>query len=181
MPAKLDPRVTQLTRDSAFRQYVDVVAPDTYDAIVAVGMHAKTGSRGFASHTYTLGIDLWMNDRSITETELVAYSWGRAGVPVIFVSGDDRLADDLETMPWIQYVVTKKATSANTVELRDVDSVRAEMKAKAAEAVRQLVNAKVMRVSEPVRARIRVVPPARLSMLRGLGRETDRCAARRHA
>jgi D-amino peptidase len=58
MPAKLDPRVTQLTRDSAFRQYVDVVAPDTYDAIVAVGMHAKTGSRGFASHTYTLGIDL---------------------------------------------------------------------------------------------------------------------------
>src|SRR5688572_15284365 len=44
MPAKLDPRATQLTRDSAFRQYVDVVAPDAYDAIVAVGMHAKTGS-----------------------------------------------------------------------------------------------------------------------------------------
>ena len=168
VPAKLDPRATQLTRDSAFRQYVDVVAPDTYDAIVAVGMHAKTGSRGFASHTYTLGIDLWMNGRSITETELVAYSWGRAGVPVIFVSGDDRLADDLKTMPWIQYVVTKKATSANTVELRNVDSVRAEMKAKAAEAVRQLANAKVTRVSEPVRAEIRVVPPARLSMLRGV-------------
>ena len=168
IPAKLDPRATQLTRDSSFRQYVDVVAPDTYDAIVAVGMHAKTGSRGFASHTYTLGIDLWMNGHSITETELVAYSWGRAGVPVIFVSGDDRLADDLKTMPWIQYVVTKKATSANTVELRNVDSVRAEMKAKAAEAVRQLANAKVMRVSEPVRAEIRVVPPARLNMLRGV-------------
>src|SRR5688572_12057981 len=168
VPAKLDPRATQLTRDSSFRQYVDIVAPDTYDAVVAVGMHAKTGSRGFASHTYTLGIDLWMNGRSITETELVAYSWGRAGVPVIFVSGDDRLADDLKTMPWIQYVVTKKATSANTVELRNVDSVRAEMKTKAAEAVRQLANAKVTRVSEPVRAEIRVVPPARLSMLRGV-------------
>ena len=168
IPAKLDPRATQLTRDSAFRQYVDVVAPNTYDAIVAVGMHAKTGSRGFASHTYTIGIDLWMNGQSITETELVAYSWGRAGVPVIFVSGDDRLADDLKTMPWIQYVVTKKATSANTVELRNVDSVRAEMKTKAAEAVRQLADAKVTRLSEPVRAAIRVVPPARLSMLRGV-------------
>ena len=78
------------------------------------------------------------------------------------------LADDLKTMPWIQYVVTKKATSANTVELRNVDSVRAEMKTKAAEAVRQLGNAKVTRVSEPVRAAIRVVPPARLSMLRGV-------------
>lgn len=168
IPAKLDPRATQLARDSAFRQYVDIVTPDTYDAIVAVGMHAKTGSRGFASHTYTLGIDLRMNGHSITETELVAYSWGRAGVPVIFVSGDDRLADDLKTMPWIQYVVTKTATSANTVELRNVDSVRAEMKAKAAEAVRQLANAKVMHVTEPVRAEIRVVPPARLSMLRGV-------------
>jgi len=168
VPAKLDTRATQLTRDSSFRQYVDIVAPNTYDAIVAVGMHAKTGSRGFASHTYTLGIDLWMNGRSITETELVAYSWGRAGVPVIFVSGDDRLAEDLKTMPWIQYVITKKATSANTVELRNVDSVRAEMKAKAAEAVRRLANAKVMRVNEPVKAEIRVVPPARLSMLRGV-------------
>ena len=42
------------------------------------------------------------------------------------------------------------------------------MKAKAAEAVRQLANAKVMRVNEPVTAEIRVVPPARLSMLRGV-------------
>ena len=168
IPAKLDPRATQLTRDSAFRQYVDIVAPDSYDAIVAVGMHAKTGSRGFASHTYTIGIDLWMNGHSITETELVAYSWGRAGVPVIFVSGDDRLADDLKTVPWIQYVVTKKATSANTVELRNVDSVRAEMKTQAADAVRRLADAKVTRLREPVRAAIRVVPPARLSMLRGV-------------
>jgi D-amino peptidase len=168
IPAKLDPRARQLTRDAPFRQYVDVVAPGAYDAIVAVGMHAKTGSRGFASHTYTLGIDLWMNGRSITETELVAYSWGRAGVPVIFVSGDDRLAADLVTMPWIQYVVTKRATSANTVVLRDVDSVHAEMTAKAAEAVRRLAEAKVTRLDEPVRAAIRVVPPARLSMLRGV-------------
>ena len=65
-------------------------------------------------------------------------------------------------------MVTKKSTSANTAELRNADSVRAEMKTKAAEAVRQLANAKVTRVSEPVRAEIRVVPPARLSMLRGV-------------
>lgn len=38
--------------------------------------------------------------RSITETELIALSWGRVGVPVIFASGDDRLAADLATMPW---------------------------------------------------------------------------------
>jgi D-amino peptidase len=167
-PALLDKRATQLTRDAPFRHYVDVVAPDTYDAIVAVGMHAKTGSRGFASHTVTIGMGLSMNGHAITETEIVAYSWGRVGVPVIFVSGDDKLQRDLATLPWIQYVVTKQATSPNTVVLRNVDEVHAEMKVKAAAAVRGLANARVTRVREPVRAALRVVGPASLAVLRGV-------------
>ena len=167
-PARLDKRATQLTRDSSFRQYVDIVEPNRYDAVVAVGMHAKTGSGGFASHTYTLGMDIVMNGRSITETELVAMSWGRVGVPVIFVSGDDKLAGDLATMPWISYVVTKHATSASNVRLRDVDSVHAEMRTRAAEAARKVAEAKVMTVNTPVRAALRVVPPASLAMLNGV-------------
>jgi D-amino peptidase len=167
-PALLDKRATQLTRDAPFRHYVDVVAPDTYDAIVAVGMHAKTGSVGFASHTVTIGMGLAMNGHAITETEIVAYSWGRVGVPVIFVSGDDRLQRDLATLPWIEYVVTKQATSANTVVLRDVPTVHAEMRAKAAQAVRSLARARSVRVQEPVRAALKVVAPASLAMLRGV-------------
>ncbi|MBK6457336.1 MAG: M55 family metallopeptidase [Gemmatimonadetes bacterium] len=166
--ARLDKRATQLTRNAPFRHYVDVVAPDTYDAIVAVGMHAKTGSKGFASHTVTIGMGLSMNGHAITETEIVAYSWGRVGVPVIFVSGDDRLQRDLATMPWLQYVVTKRATSASTVELRNVAEVHAEMRAKAAAAVRALASAKTMRANEPVRAALKVVRPASLAMLRGV-------------
>jgi D-aminopeptidase len=113
-------------------------------------------------------MDIVMNGRSITETELVAMSWGRVGVPVIFVSGDDKLAGDLATMPWISYVVTKHATSASTVRLRDVDSVHAEMRTKASEAVRRIGEAKVMTVNTPVRAALRVVPPASLAMLNGV-------------
>ncbi|MBK8246961.1 MAG: M55 family metallopeptidase [Gemmatimonadetes bacterium] len=167
-PALLDRRATQLTRDSAFRQYVDIVTPDTYDAIVAVGMHAKTGSQGFAAHTITIGMDVWMNGRSITESELVAYSWGRYGVPMVMVTGDDKLAADLQTMPWLKFVVTKHATSASTVQLRDVDSVHAEMKAQAAAALRDIAQAKTITVKEPVNAALRVVLPARLSPLRGV-------------
>ena len=148
--------------------YVDIVAPDEYDAVVAVAMHAKTGSGGFASHTFTLGMDIIMNGRSITETELVALSWGRVGVPLIFASGDDKLAKDLATMPWIRFVTTKKATSASTVELRDVGQVHAEMRAQAADAVRSLAQTKVMKPGTPIRAALRVVPPASLAMLRGV-------------
>jgi D-amino peptidase len=164
----LDQRAKQVFRDKAFDPYVDLTAPNSYDAVVAVAMHAKTGSRGFASHTITLGMDMLLNGKSITESEIVAYSWGRVGVPLIFVSGDDRLRKDLEVMPWLEYVVTKKATSSSTVELRNVDSVHAEMKEKAARAVRNLSKAKAMKVAEPLEAGLHAVPPASLASLEGL-------------
>lgn len=164
----LDTRAKQVIRDQAFDPYVDITAPNTYDAVVAVAMHAKTGSRGFASHTITLGMDMLVNGKSITESEIVAYSWGRVNVPVIFVSGDDRLRDDLKVMPWIEFVVTKKATSASTVELRPVDSVHAEMREKAARAVQNIAKAKVMTLTTPLRAGLRAVPPASLASLKGI-------------
>ena len=43
MTAKLDPRAKQVFRDTPFRQYVDLVAPNTYDAIVAVGSGIQVG------------------------------------------------------------------------------------------------------------------------------------------
>src|SRR5689334_6858157 len=104
----LDPRAKQVFRDKPFDPYVDITEPNTYDAVVAVAMHAKTGSKGFASHTITLGMDMLLNGKSITESEIVGYSWGRVGVPIIFVSGDDRLQEDLKGLPWLEYVVTKR-------------------------------------------------------------------------
>jgi D-amino peptidase len=164
----LDPRARQVIRDTPFRQYVDLVEPRAYDAVAVVGMHAKTGSGGFASHTYTLGMDFILNGMSITETELVGYSFGRAGIPVIFASGDDRLQQDLQTMPWLEYVVTKRATSADSAELRPVAEVHAELRAAARRAVEQRPNASAMRLTEPVHAALRAVPPASLELLRGV-------------
>jgi len=164
----LDPRARQLFKDHPFEPYMDLVEPGRYDAVAVVGMHAKTGSRGFASHTYTIGIELLINGQTITETELIGYSWGRVNVPVVFASGDDRLQDNLKTMPWIQFVVTKKATSASTADLRPVDEVHAEMKARARLAVERLASAKTMPLAAPIQAAVRVVPPASLAVLQGV-------------
>jgi D-aminopeptidase len=166
----LDRRAKQVFRDRPFRQYVDLVEPNVYDAVVAVAMHAKSGSRGFASHTYTLGIELLVNDRPITETELIGYSWGRIGVPVIFASGDDRLAADLATMPWIEFVTVKRATSASTVELRPVAEARADLRSGARRALERFRagQTRVMTLASPIRAAVRVTPPASLAVLRGV-------------
>lgn len=179
----LDPRATQVLRDRPFRQYVDLVAPDAYDGVVLVGMHAKTGSRGFASHTFTMGIEFIVNGLRITESELVAFSWARERIPVIMVSGDDRLKADLEgTMPWIEYATVKTATSASTATLRPLAEARADLRAAARRAAERLRagNAdgaggaggadgfRVPRLREPVQAAVRVVPPASLAVLRNV-------------
>ena len=80
-------RAGQYTRDEPFDDYDGAAIPNAYDAIAVVAMHAKTGSKGFASHTKTIGMDIIFNGMSVTESELVGYSWGRFNVPVIFASG----------------------------------------------------------------------------------------------
>jgi D-amino peptidase len=165
---RTDPRAELVVRDAPFRQYVDLVEPDVYDAVAVVGMHAKTGSGGFASHTYTLGMDIVFNGASVTETELIGYSWGRVGVPVIFASGDDRLARDLETMPWLEFVTVKQATSASSASLRPLGEVRAELTAAAARAVGKRDAARVMTLTTPIAAGLRAVPPASLAPLEGV-------------
>jgi D-amino peptidase len=164
----VDPRATQIIRDESFDTYFDLPESEEIDAVAVVGMHAKTGSRGFASHTFTLGIDLLINGQPITETELVALSWGRVGVPVIFASGDDRLGADLETMPWIEYVTVKRATAADSAVLRPVDEAREDLRSAARRAVENLGSARSMRVSTPIFASLHAVPPASLRFLEGI-------------
>jgi D-amino peptidase len=166
----LDKRAQQVLRDSSFDSYFDLVTPKAYDGVAVVGMHAKTGSRGFASHTFTLGIGLAVNGAMITETELVGLSWGRQGIPVIFGSGDDRLAADLATMPWIEFVTVKQATAADSAIPRPVEEARADLTAKARLAMENLKTGKTkaMKVSTPMTAGLRAVYPASLEMLEGI-------------
>jgi D-aminopeptidase len=132
-------------------------------------MHAKSGSRGFASHTFAPGLDFIVNGASITETELIGFSWGRAGVPVVLVTGDDRLRADLaSTMPWLEYVTVKTATSASSAQLRPVGDVHREMRRAAVRALGGLAGKQAMPLAGPIRGGMRAVPPASFAMLRGL-------------
>ncbi len=163
----LDPRAHIVLKDVPFEPDIDLLEGTKYDAVALVGMHAKTGSRGFASHTITIGIEVLLNGKSVSESEWFGYSWGRIGVPVIFDAGDDRLqADIAPTMPWVRFVVTKKATSVSTVELLPVDQVHAEMTAKAKDAITHLSEMKVMKIAIPIRTTLHAVPPATLVMLK---------------
>lgn len=164
----LDERATQIIRDERFNAYFDLPETETVDGVAVVGMHARTGSGGFASHTFTRGIEIRINGQAITETEVIALSWGRFGVPVIFASGDDHLENDLETMPWIEFVRVKDATAADSAVLRPVEEARADLRSGAQRAVENLARAKSMRAATPVYASLHAVPPASLAFLDGI-------------
>jgi D-amino peptidase len=165
---RMDPRARLLDRAEPFRPYVDLTESGTYDAVAVVCMHSKTGGGGFAAHTYTLGMDWLMNDMSINETEIVAYAWGQVGVPVIFASGDNTLAEQLSWMDWLEYVTVKTAISADDAELRPFDEVHSEMRAAASRAVENLPASKAVMLTTPIKAQLRAVPPADLSQLEGV-------------
>jgi D-amino peptidase len=165
---KLDPRAKMIYKEASFAPYIDLPETEKYDAVAVVCMHAKTGSPGFISHTFNGGCDWIINGKSINETEIIAYSWGRYGIPVIFASGDDVLKGQLEYMDWLEYVVVKKALSWTDAELYPLDQVHAEMEAKAKKAVENLSRAKYVVFTEPLTAALRTQYPADHSILEGV-------------
>ena len=170
LPGALDPRARIVYRDRPFNPMTDMAEPGRYDAAVGVAHHARTGSRGFASHTITIGMEVLLNERPVTEEEMFAFSVGEVGVPVIFVSGDDHLQQNLRDagLDWIEYVVTKQSRSADSVTLRPVDQVHAEMRAGAERALKQRGRARALRLVTPVWATLHAVPPASLAILEGV-------------
>lgn len=164
----MDPRVTRVVRDEWFDPYSDLVLDGGYDAVAVVGMHARWGTGGFAAHTYTLGTEIYVNGIPVTETEIVALSFGRMGIPVIFASGDQVLGDNLSTMPWIEYVTVKDSTDPKTTIARNVDSVRVEMKAAASRALENLGDMQYMQMNLPGTMQAGAHYPASLAGLNGI-------------
>ncbi|HOP06400.1 MAG TPA: M55 family metallopeptidase [candidate division Zixibacteria bacterium] len=162
---KMDSRAQMLFKKEKFHPYVDLLDENSYDAVVAVAMHSRTGGGGFAEHTVNLGTNWILNGMPVNESEIVAYSWGRKGIPLIFVSGDDKLAEQLNWMDWLEYVTVKEAHGIDDALLYPVEEVHARMKEAAERAVRNRQKAKAVRLTEPITATLQVKPPADLSLL----------------
>jgi D-aminopeptidase len=105
---------------------------------------------------------------SINETEIIAYAWGRIGIPLIFASGDDKLEEQLSWMSWLEYVQVKKAKGAGDAELRPFDEVHMEMRKAAQRAVEKIPRSKAVKLNEPIKAQLRAVHPASLRLLDGI-------------
>lgn len=161
---ELDPRA-QLIKQVPFDAYIDPVKPGAYDAVVAVGMHPKSGSGGFWAHTYTYGIEIAFNGHAVSESEFLALAYGAADIPLIFVSGDDLLGQSLQPLSWIEYVAVKKSTGPDTATFYPVPEMHRALAASAKRSVQRLASAKVLKLRLPAEVSVSAIQPWDMSWL----------------
>jgi D-amino peptidase len=131
--------------DTPFDIYMDSY-DHSFDAIVAIGMHAGAGNRvGFLSHTYTFeDVEYQVNGAPFNESMILAAGAARLKIPLIMVSGDDQLEKEISReMPWVKYATVKHAVDRSKAEAFPRDEVSKRIETAARDALQNLANAKL--------------------------------------
>jgi len=106
----LEPGVELISGHGSGRDGMMEGIDSSFDAAFLVGYHAGAGTAGgMMEHTYTgRSHRLFINDAEIAEMGLAAGTAGRYGVPLVFVSSDDKgCAEASALIPGITTVTTK--------------------------------------------------------------------------
>jgi D-amino peptidase len=146
-PAKM------MYRDKPFDIYMDSY-DESFDAIVAVAMHAGAGnSVGFLSHTYTFeDIEYKVNGVPFNESIILAMGAARQKIPLVMVSGDDQLEKEVRRhMPWVQYATVKHAVNRGKAESFSPDQITRSIETAARTGLQKLDTAKLPDVPGPYR------------------------------
>jgi D-amino peptidase len=128
------------------------------DAAVFIGYHAREGTAA-ATLDHTISIsqihNWWLNGVLVGEAQINAALAGYYGVPVVLVSGDDKLADQVhESLPGTRTVVVKHAIEASCVRSRPIREVHRLLREGVEEAVRARGTIRPMRLEGPVTFRM---------------------------
>jgi len=102
----------------------------SFDGAVLLGYHSGSHNpRGVRAHTMSSAnlFELTLNGKLTCEAELSAYLAGHFGVPILMVSGDDAICQEVTaTMPHCEQAVVKQALSYHSADsLTPADAVDA--------------------------------------------------------
>ncbi len=105
-----------------------------FDFAVFLGYHSPAGTmHSILEHTYS-GLsfsEIKFNGRRASEFYLNALLAGENGVPVIFVAGDDKLKDDVNSIsPGTEYVITKRSISRLSAIMESIPNVEKNIREK---------------------------------------------------
>jgi D-amino peptidase len=135
---------------------------DGAHAAVFIGYHAMAGSEGGTlAHTMTGTVQNWLlNGVPVGEAQINAALCGHFNVPVVLVSGDARLAEEVAaTLPSARRVVVKWASDQQTARSRPANEVLPLIRDQVKEAVVGASQVLPVITDGPVRVGIEFVHP----------------------
>ncbi len=108
------------------------------DAVVLVGHHASTRHpRGFSSHTFIWEMEVELDGEPMSEVRVYAQALAAEGVPVLAVSGDRWMLEEMEEgeLGSARAVATKEGLGRGRARAFGLASVRSELAAAVREAL----------------------------------------------
>ncbi|MGA8797325.1 MAG: M55 family metallopeptidase, partial [Candidatus Cybelea sp.] len=114
------------------------------DAVFFTGYHAKAGDAATLAHTYSDDIyRVTVNGTQCSEGLLNAALAGSCGVPVVLITGDRTVVEEIvAAMPWAVGVVVKDAIGFSAVNSLTPQAAREAIRAGAREAMGRIAHAK---------------------------------------
>lgn len=139
----------------------EVFSPEKFDAFMFVGQHAMAGvPNAPLNHTFSSRtIEYYkLNGELIGETGMHAARFGEAGVPTIFLSGDDKSCEEVQAIiPGIVTVETKVGTGVQSAIHLSAPESRRRTREGARRAIQQARSIQPYRVQAPYCLEIRVL------------------------
>lgn len=126
---------------------------DTFEAALFIGYHSRWGEpRGVIAHTYSGDVmEVRLNGQAVGESGLVGGLAGYYSVPLIHVSGDTVLREEIRSLnPDIQFTTTKEGYTRLAARLYHPEDVHRAIKMDAAKAWKERKSIEPVVFSSPV-------------------------------
>jgi len=134
------------------------------DAVLLVGYHAMAGTgTGILNHTFSGGAiyRLSLNGLAVGEVGFNAAVAGSLGAPVVLVSGDSILRQEVQALlPWAESVVVKQSITSWASESLSPRNSQDLIRAGAERALRRLPEMRPLQLTSPIRMEVELFRPA---------------------
>ena len=180
LPHELDPRADLVQGAPKLPWSMMTGIDEGFTGCLFLGYHAGAGTEAaILDHTYTGWFaDIRVNGETWNETHLNAALAGTFGVPVLFVSGDERCCTQaIERLPWVKTFSTKVGIGARAGRSRSPKNVQEATRRLVAEAVRGAERAEVWKPQGPFTLEALLTSSALGDML-SIAPGTERASAR---
>lgn len=139
-------------------RYLDA---DGFDGVILLGYHAMAGTPGAVlEHSMSSKSiqNYWINGEKVGETAMDAAGFGFHGVPVIMVSGDDKVcAEASALLPWIVPCEVKKGVTWGGAMLPPLPRAHEEIRRCTRKAIENIGSMKPYTPQVPMTLRVELV------------------------